>query len=116
MFYTINQFQLRTLSILIFLFYLSATSGKRGEDVSVNEPENYEAAHNQSQKMIEITAFQPSFTVPMKPASATSVPQKSVIHTENYAETYDSKGMLLSIKFHLHIFIIFPLTKWTSYF
>ena len=107
MFCCIKQFQLKTFSILIALFLFSSASGRRGEKVSLNDPENDEAVHIQNQRMIEITAFQPSFTVPMKPASATSVPQKSVIHTEYYAETYDNKGMLIGSNCHRHIFLNF---------
>lgn len=74
------------------LLMLNRTVSGVGEvEATPNNKVNIQSVEKQKQKMIEITAYRPSANVPMKPLSATSVPQSSIIRANVPDMTYDYK-------------------------
>ena len=73
-------------------FFFSTVSGVGEVEATPNNEVNIQSVEKQKQKMIEITAYRPSANVPMKPLSATSVPQSSIIRANVPDMTYDYKG------------------------
>ena len=97
------------MNVKVFLMFFSTGPVISLQESHPNAAEREKSLDSDIQDMIEITAYQPSSTVPKKPVSATSVPQKSVLHygdpTFAYGDNRKPRDLFLSSKCLLYALV-----------